>query len=98
MIKHAFLPAIISYVALVYIVHLEACKANLLGLPRRTQRTLTQSLLSFLMTVIGLIILSGIVYTLPSRRFRSAWFGVVTHGMDGLFLIFIILSLVLGLA
>jgi TRAP transporter 4TM/12TM fusion protein len=61
-IKHAFLPAIISYVALVYIVHLEACKANLLGLPRRTQRTLTQSLLSFLMTVIGLIILSGIVY------------------------------------
>jgi TRAP-type uncharacterized transport system fused permease subunit len=25
-IKHAFLPAIISYVALVYIVHLEACK------------------------------------------------------------------------
>jgi TRAP-type uncharacterized transport system fused permease subunit len=25
-IKHAFLPAIISYIALVYIVHLEACK------------------------------------------------------------------------
>ncbi|MCP4721743.1 MAG: TRAP transporter permease, partial [Desulfobacteraceae bacterium] len=28
-IKHAFLPAIISYIALVYIVHLEACKMGL---------------------------------------------------------------------
>ncbi len=61
-IKHAFLPAIISYVALVYIVHLEACKLDLKGLPRRTQRTLQQSLLSFLMTVTLLIVLSGVVY------------------------------------
>jgi TRAP-type uncharacterized transport system fused permease subunit len=61
-IKHAFLPAIISYVALVYIVHLEACKLKLEGLPRRTQRTLQQSLLSFLMTVILLIVLSGVIY------------------------------------
>lgn len=35
LIKHAFLPAIISYIALVYIVHLEACKLNLQGLPRQ---------------------------------------------------------------
>ncbi len=61
-IKHAFLPAIISYIALVYIVHLEACKLDLKGLPRRTQRTLQQSLLSFLLTVISLIVLSGIIY------------------------------------
>ncbi|MCK5904219.1 MAG: TRAP transporter permease, partial [Gammaproteobacteria bacterium] len=33
-IKHAFLPAIIAYIALVYIVHLEACKAGMEGLPR----------------------------------------------------------------
>lgn len=31
-IKHAFLPALISYIALVYIVHLEALKANMKGL------------------------------------------------------------------
>ncbi len=61
-IKHAFLPAIISYVALVYIVHLEASKMQLEGLPRRTQRTLSQSLISFLMTVALLIILSGVIY------------------------------------
>ncbi len=33
-ITHAFLPALISYIALVYIVHLEALKADLKGLPR----------------------------------------------------------------
>lgn len=35
-VTHAFLPAIISYIALVYIVHLEAMKADLKGLPRRS--------------------------------------------------------------
>lgn len=34
LITHAFLPAVISYIALVYIVHLEALKENLQGLPR----------------------------------------------------------------
>jgi TRAP-type uncharacterized transport system fused permease subunit len=61
-IKHAFLPAIISYVALVYIVHLEALKADMQGLPRRTETTRMQTLLTLAMTVIGLIVLSGVVY------------------------------------
>ena len=61
-IKHAFLPAIISYIALFYIVHLEALKADLQGLPRRTQATFAQRLLSFVMTVTGFIVLSGVVY------------------------------------
>lgn len=34
-ITHAFLPALISYIALVYIVHLEALKLEMQGLPRR---------------------------------------------------------------
>jgi len=61
-IKHAFLPAIISYIALFYIVHLEALKANLQGLPRRSKGTFAQRLLSFLMTVAGFVVLSGVVY------------------------------------
>ena len=61
-IKHAFLPAIISYIALFYIVHLEALKANLQGLPRRSQSNLGQRLLSFLMTVTGFVVLAGAVY------------------------------------
>ncbi len=60
--KHAFLPAVISYVALFYIVHLEALKAGLKGLPRRTKATFAQRLLSFGLTVSGLLVLSGIVY------------------------------------
>ncbi|WP_027859191.1 TRAP transporter permease [Marinobacterium jannaschii] len=36
-ITHAFLPAVISYIALVYIVHLEALKLDMQGLPRRSE-------------------------------------------------------------
>ena len=61
-IKHAILPALISYVALVYIVHLEACKANMQGLPRRHQRTLAQSALSFLTVFIAMMVLTAAVY------------------------------------
>ena len=61
-IKHAFLPAIISYIALFYIVHLEALKANLVGLPRRSQATALQRLRSLAMTVAGFIVLAGAVY------------------------------------
>jgi TRAP transporter 4TM/12TM fusion protein len=61
-IKHAFLPAIISYIALVYIVHLEACKMNLKGLPKRTTKTLPQSLLTFVFVVLSMIIIGGLTY------------------------------------
>jgi TRAP transporter 4TM/12TM fusion protein len=61
-IKHAFVPAVISYIALIYIVHLEACKLKLEGLPRRRPRNLVRSLTSFLFTILGLIVLSGVVY------------------------------------
>ena len=60
--KHAFLPAIISYIALFYIVHLEALKAGLQGLPRRTQSTYSQRLLSFGLTASGFVVLAGAVY------------------------------------
>jgi len=61
-IKHAFLPAVISYIALVYIVHLEAMKADLKGLKPRKITTIFQKIATFLMVLIGLIILSGIIF------------------------------------
>jgi len=61
-IKHAFLPALISYIALFYIVHLEALKAGLTGLPRRSQAPALQRLLSFGLTVAGFVVLAGITY------------------------------------
>ena len=61
-IKHAFLPAIISYIALVYIVHLEACKMGLEGMKKTITRTLAQRMLSFVFTILFLIILAGSTY------------------------------------
>ena len=61
-ITNAALPALISYIALVYIVHLEASKADLKGLPRPYVRPFKTALLSFLMTFLGLVVLSAAVY------------------------------------
>ncbi len=61
-IKAALLPALISYVALLYIVHLEACKAGMTGLPRRHTPKLIISLLSFTGTILGLCVMGAIVY------------------------------------
>jgi TRAP transporter 4TM/12TM fusion protein len=61
-VKHAFLPAFLTYGALFYIVDIEAAKLGLRGLPRSSTAPVTQSLLRALMTICGMIILSGIVY------------------------------------
>ena len=61
-IKHAALPALISYMALVYIVHLEAVKADLKGLPRKVITPFFQALFGFMTTLVGLIVLTAIVY------------------------------------
>ncbi len=61
-IKCAFLPAIISYIALVYIVHLEACKMGLKGMEKRKTKTLPQSLISFVVSLLTVIIIGGVTY------------------------------------
>ncbi|HLW28877.1 MAG TPA: TRAP transporter permease [Kiloniellales bacterium] len=61
-IKHAFLPSMITYIALIYIVHLEALKANMIGLERPHAKPFYHSLINFGITVTSLIILSGLVY------------------------------------
>ena len=79
-ITHAFLPAVISYIALVYIVHLEAQKANMAGLPRAVepgpwQKRLMGFLFGFIMMcVIGF----GTYYLLgwlkPVLGAATSWF------------------------
>jgi len=61
-IKHAILPAVISYIALVYIVHLEALKANMQGLPKRQHTTLAQKLMTFAFVVVGTCVIGLGVY------------------------------------
>ena len=53
-IKHALIPAVASYIALVYIVHLEAMKLDLKGLPRPpATMTLAHKAIGFLSGFIG---------------------------------------------
>ncbi len=61
-LKHAILPALISYIALFYIVHLEAMKADIRGIPRDDPGPLRNRMVSWLMTVSGVIVLAGVVY------------------------------------
>lgn len=61
-IKAAILPALISYIALIYIVHLEACKAGMEGLPRRHNPTMAESLFSFMTVAMIILVLSLAVY------------------------------------
>lgn len=63
-IQHAILPALISYIALIYIVHLEALKAGMQGLEKRPDsRTLAQKLATWLGIIVGVCLLSlGLYY------------------------------------
>lgn len=62
-IKHAFLPALISYIALIYIVHLEAMKADMKGLQSSNPpRPFIRKALGFLTGLILLMALSFAVY------------------------------------
>ncbi|MFK7838312.1 MAG: TRAP transporter permease [Sulfitobacter sp.] len=62
-VKHAFLPAVISYIALVYIVHLEAMKAGMQGLPRAyTPKPIVQRLIGTAFAIAAICALSFGVY------------------------------------
>ncbi|WP_306133381.1 TRAP transporter permease [Roseivivax marinus] len=62
-VKHAFLPAVISYIALVYIVHLEALKQGMQGLPRAyTPKPIVQRLIGTAFIIAAICALSFIVY------------------------------------
>jgi TRAP transporter 4TM/12TM fusion protein len=61
-IKAAFLPAIISYIGLFYIVHLEAVIGNMPLLEKIRKSTRLQRLFGMLLSVGGIIIGSGLIY------------------------------------
>ena len=62
-IVHALVPALVSYIALVYIVHLEALKLNLQGLPKPpSSLTLKMKIIGFLGGFIGIALLGIAVH------------------------------------
>jgi len=69
-VKHAFLPAIISYVALFYISHLEALKLNLKGMDDADVPNLKKTFLSGLHFLIPIFVL---IYMLVYLRFTASY-------------------------
>ncbi len=69
-VKHAFLPAIISYIALFYISHLEALKLNLKGMDDADVPHLKKTFLSGIHFLIPIFIL---IYTLVYLRFTASY-------------------------
>ena len=48
--------------------------------------------------MLGSAIDGALLYALPTKRFRSAWFGIIAHSGQSVFFAFLLLGLVLGLA
>ena len=69
-VKHAFLPAVISYIALFYISHLEALKLNLKGMEEKDVPNLKKTFLSGLHFLIPIFVL---IYLLVYLRFTAAY-------------------------
>jgi len=69
-VKHAFLPAIISYIALFYISHLEALKLNLKGMEEKDVPNLKKTFLTGLHFLIPIFVL---VYLLVILRLTASY-------------------------
>ncbi|MDR0355140.1 MAG: TRAP transporter permease [Deltaproteobacteria bacterium] len=92
LIKHAFIPAILAYLSLLYIVHLEACKMGMTAVPR-PHKPILHRLLSVGLTVTGSVILVCLIY------YFLAWipsvFGSYSFLIFALFLILGYLALLI---
>ncbi|EHJ92853.1 hypothetical protein KUC_2811 [Vreelandella boliviensis LC1] len=89
-IKHAFLPALISYIALVYIVHLEALKANMQGLQSSNPpKPLVNKVIGFLgglllMMITALAVYYGLGWLKPVLGDATPW--VVAVGLTVIYI------------
>jgi len=84
-ITHAFLPAIISYIALFYISHLESVKLNIKGLPENEIPPLGKTFIGGLHYLIPIFIL---IYLLLFERWTAA--SAVFYSIISLMIIIII--------
>ncbi|MFO7767263.1 MAG: TRAP transporter permease [Pelovirga sp.] len=85
-IRHAFLPAIISYIALLYIVHLEACKMGLEGMKRPVVTSFLRKLFVISTGFVLVLVVAAVTY------FGLGWIKVVAG--DAAFYIVLLLLLV----
>ena len=94
-VTHAFLPAVISYIALFYISHIEALKLNLKGLPEKDIPPLKQTFLSgihflipigvliYLLLVMNWTAASAVFYSIFSLIFIILISEIITCRKEG---------------
>jgi len=61
-VKHAFLPAAISYVSLFYIVHLEALKLGLQASAAQRERSAREKVIGWALGLSGTVVALGLIY------------------------------------
>ena len=61
-IRHAFIPAVISYIALFYIVHLEALRLGMEPIARVRDRSVSAALMSWGLGIAGMFVVCGAIY------------------------------------
>ncbi len=89
-VQHAVLPAVISYIALFYIVHLEATKLGLEGIPRAVQpKPWVQRLMGWATAIVIICALAlGVYYGLgwlkPALGPAASW--VIGFGLIGVYI------------
>jgi TRAP transporter 4TM/12TM fusion protein len=83
-IKHAFIPAVISYIALFYIVHIEALKLGLEPTARERDRTMRDRLQSWGLGLLGSAVALGVIYYIALGA--QAFFGGAAPYVLGLLL------------
>jgi TRAP transporter 4TM/12TM fusion protein len=69
-VKHAILPATLSYIGLFYIVHLEALKLSMQPMLRRVQRPWRDKLIRIGLGISGSIVVVGVLYYLLAAAER----------------------------
>ena len=84
-IRHAFVPAVISYIALFYIVHLEALRLGMEPIARVRDRSVSAALMSWGLGIAGIFVVCGAIYyidrhAVTSRRCGSVGSGGVVGG------------------
>ena len=77
-VKHAFLPAIISYIALFYISHLEALKLNLKGMEESEIPNLKRTFISGLHFLIPIFVLIYLLVYLRLTASFSIFYTIIT--------------------
>ena len=90
-VKHAFLPAVISYIALLYIVHLEALKMQMQGLKKAGRHI--GPVLILILFLSGFIFLGALTYAMIGLR--SALDGFMTESVYGALAIVVVMYLAL---